>query len=238
VTPALYYLVPSLKDSLQIEDPALPKDLFDPTLWQSSIIETLAEFIRLHGQKAMNQSERRAMARELFAAMLGAGKNHRQRLDQLNLNHAGLNSDHWLCIVGVNSDTRVRLRVIKSAPSPEFAFNPADIANQWDSADAAEKRLTGDGTVPFDGAIPKFLPYESLVCIRPQDFSFLEVADRLALSAAGFHGILPNMNMLHRLIVRFFTGAADTRNTTWGRPPPGVAPENWAPPLPLQQSRD
>jgi hypothetical protein len=40
------------------------------------------------------------------------------------------------------------------------------------------------------------------------------------------------MDMLHRLIVRHFTGRPDTRGNTWGRPVPGVS--NWQPPLALE----
>jgi hypothetical protein len=50
---------------------------------------------------------------------------------------------------------------------------------------------------------------------------------------AGFHGILPNMDMLHRLIVRHFTGRVDSRGNTWGRPVPGV--KRWQPPMPLRR---
>ena len=92
--------------------------------------------------------------------------------------------------------------------------------------------MTGDGTVPFAGAVPRFLPYESLVCVRPQDFGYWEIWDRATTEIGGFHGILPNMNMLHRLIVRHLTGRPDRHGNTWGRPPPGVTAEAWDPPVP------
>jgi hypothetical protein len=60
------------------------------------------------------------------------------------------------------------------------------------------------------------------------------VQDRLTSAAAGFHGILPNMDMLHRLIVRFFAGKPDGHKNTWGRPAPGVAAARWKPPLKLE----
>jgi hypothetical protein len=80
--------------------------------------------------------------------------------------------------------------------------------------------------------VPLFLPYESLVCITPSGFGFWEVADKVAMQAGGFHGILPNMNMLQLLIARFFTNRPDKHDATWGRPAPGVT--KWAPPLPLK----
>ncbi len=37
------------------------------------------------------------------------------------------------------------------------------------------------------------------------------------------------MNMLHRLVVRHFTGRGDPRGNTWGRSAPGVSEADWAP---------
>jgi hypothetical protein len=94
-------------------------------------------------------------------------------------------------------------------------------------------RSTGDGTVPFEGALPGFLDETDIVCVTPEDFGYWEVQDRALASLAGLHGILPNMNMLHRLLVRFFTGAPDRRDNTWGRSVPGVTKSQWNPPLKL-----
>jgi len=35
-------------------------------------------------------------------------------------------------------------------------------------------------------------------------------------------------------LARFFTGRSDAHGNTWGRPAPGVQPEEWKPPLPLK----
>ena len=44
------------------------------------------------------------------------------------------------------------------------------------------------------------------------------------------------MNMLHRLIVRFFTGRPDEHGNTWGRRPPYLDPgKEWLPPLELAE---
>jgi hypothetical protein len=97
----------------------------------------------------------------------------------------------------------------------------------------AARRNTGDGTVPFDGAIPGFLKVENLICVTREDFGYWEVQDRFLTSQAGFHGILPNMNMLHRLIVVHFSpeakGRPDKYKNIWGRPAPGVTRDAWAP---------
>jgi pimeloyl-ACP methyl ester carboxylesterase len=232
LTPALYYLAPSF-GAVDI-DPGLPQtNLFDLALWQPSIVDTIAEYIRLHGRAALAAGPRREMARSILDRMLTAARDHRHILDTLDLAAAGLATTDWLCVIGVDAETRIRVQVSKNGQNPEFTFRLADRANHWGDAAANIRRQTGDGTVPFEGAIPKFLPYESLVCVSPADFDpWAEIGDRLELKVVGFHGMLPNMNMLQRLIVRFFTGGRpDSRNTTWGRPAPGVAA--WAPPLPL-----
>ncbi len=48
-----------------------------------------------------------------------------------------------------------------------------------------------------------------------------------------FHAVLPKMSLLHRLIVRFLTGADNPYQNTWGRRIPGVS--DWCPPLALQE---
>ena len=75
VTPALYYLVPSFAAGLQI-DPGLPQtNLFDQRLWQPSIIDTIAEYIRLNGRDpARTLAQRREIAGQLFKAMLDAAR--------------------------------------------------------------------------------------------------------------------------------------------------------------------
>ncbi|MBL28868.1 MAG: hypothetical protein CMM50_15100 [Rhodospirillaceae bacterium] len=236
MTPALYYLVPSFANGLDVP-PSLPQTLFDPAVWQPSILTSLEQYIRLHGLEGGNQRARTAQARSLFATMLTAASDHRQRLDGLNLPDAGLETNDWLCVVGVDSVTRVRLHVKRKGQAAEFDFRSDDRANLWgdEKAPTSEWGFTGDGTVPFEGAVPKFLDRANLVCVTPDDYGYWELSDRATTKLAGFHGILPNMNMLHRLIVRHFTGRPDRHGNTWGRPAPGV--EAWAPPLDLHNKQ-
>jgi hypothetical protein len=131
----------------------------------------------------------------------------------------------------VDAETRVRLEIRKPGGKSVFRLHSKDRENRWQSSDPAERRLTGDGTVPYEGAVPPFLSEDRLVCVTPGDYGYWEVQDRGLATLAGFHGILPNMNMLHRLIVRFLTGKPDKYKNTWGRPAPGVAA--WQPPLAL-----
>ncbi len=128
---------------------------------------------------------------------------------------------------------------------PYFELTKDDRLDKWDKDDKGPedykinkkyketRMLTGDGTVHFKGAVPEFLPYESLVCVTPEDYGYWELVDKVTTKAAGFHGILPNMNMVHRMLVRHFTGKGDTRKNTWGRPAPGVSADDWTPPLKL-----
>jgi hypothetical protein len=94
--------------------------------------------------------------------------------------------------------------------------------------------LTGDGTVPFEAALPNFLKLENIVCVTPEDYGYWEVQDTLVANVAGFHGIMCNMDMLHRMVVRHFSGRPEVGGNTWGYPAPGVTPENWKPPLSLR----
>ena len=87
--------------------------------------------------------------------------------------------------------------------------------------------------MPLEGALPAFLKETDIVCVSPGDFGYWELQDRATTELGGFHGILPNMNMLHRLLVRHFTGKPDPRGNTWGRPAPGVKPGDWNSPLKL-----
>ncbi len=232
VTPALYYLVPSFKNGIEVPE-GVPDSLFEVGAWQPSIIQSIKEWIRLKG---LPERDPMTLAEQIFSNMLTFGKTHRQKVDTFKLSDAGLSTDRWLAVVGVDSITRVRLKIVKNGRFPEFDFSSSDRDNKWFPANITDPqcRLTGDGTVPFEGAVPKFLAPENLVCVTPGDYGYWEIGDKLLTEVGGFHGILPKMNMLHRLLVRFFTDAPDKRDNTWGRRAPGVAEGQWKPPLQLK----
>jgi hypothetical protein len=219
-------MLASFDDGLIRDDPGLPASLFDPAIWQPSVVDTLGEFIRLHG---LGRVDPHTQARALFTGMLASAARHRGRIDSLDLGKCGLSPERWLCVVGVDSETRVRLRVVRRGASVGFDFRSEDRRNEWERTDPKARRLTGDGGVPFDGAIPKFLPLESLVCVTPADFGYWEVQDKLFAAVAGFHSIMANMDMLHRLIVAHFTDRPPQHDNIWGRPAPGVTA--WKPPI-------
>lgn len=230
LTPALYHLLPSFRGSVQSET-GLPNTLFDSKLWQPGVVDSIATFAR---RKGLPGAPPKRAAEALFRAILAEARRHDRTVKTFDPAAAGLSKRDWLAVVGVDSETRVGLKVIRRNGKPHFDLSSELRMNRWGDPDPSEQVRTGDGTVPYKGAIPPFLGAENLICVTPDDYGYWELADKAATKLAGFHGILPNMNMLHRLITRFFTGKSDRNKNTWGRAAPGVGAEDWDPPLPLR----
>ncbi len=228
VTPALYHLIPSY-DGAAIPPAGLAPDMFSPEIWQPEIVEALTSFVRINGLTPQNAA---TQAPDLFKALLTKARQHRTRIEGLKLASAGLSEKDWLCVAGVDSETRVRLRINRdSANKIAFDLSSEERLNQWGDTDPSKRVNTGDGTVPLLGAIPGFLPLNSLVCIRPGDFSYYEAGDIALAKFAGFHGILPNMDMLQRMVVCHLKGNPSAKGI-WGRPMPNLpAGTAWNPPI-------
>ena len=235
LTPSLYHLVPSFENSLRLvgEHKIENANWFNPDCWQSSIVNSISDYISEYeiSLKANN-------SQEFFGSLLRTAQKHRSKIDHLNLENAGLEANDWLCVVGVGAKTRVNIpvrRILDKRSNNykvEFDLRGSNRKNLWGKESTSkERRLTGDETVPFEGAIPKFLSYNKLVCVTPDDFGNWEIGNRLYTSLGGFHSIMPTMNMLHRLIVRHFTGRINRYKNTWAYPPPEVTVENWKPPI-------
>jgi len=233
LTPSLYHLLPEIEGGLEIDDPNLPKSLFDAGLWQRGVIDSISEFVRL---LAVSKTDRQLQTQTLFNNLLQSAQTHRNRLESFQLSKAGLQPEDWLCVAGVDSVTRVRLKIKKTSRGPLFDLSSDYRLNLWrvDPMNQTDWRMTGDGTVPFEAVQPAFLGPENIVCVTPEDFGYWEVQDKVFAAAAGLHAIMPNMDMLHRMIVRHFTGRPDFGGNTWGRPAPGVSNEEWHPPLTLR----
>ena len=230
LTPALYHLLPSFADPDTAAADNLPTDLFHPTAWQPNVVNSIEAQV---GDWDITGSD-------LFRAMLDQAQAHRTRISSLQLapprngdpNGHQIASDDWLAIAGADCKTRVGLRIERDPDgAPRFDLRSDERRNHWDSddTDSATRRQTGDGTVPLAGAVPPFLDESRLVCVTPGDFGYWELRDRVLSGLAGFHGLIPKMNMLHRLILRFLLDKDDSYGNTWGRPLPGVT--EWDPPL-------
>jgi pimeloyl-ACP methyl ester carboxylesterase len=227
VTPALYYLLPSFAGAVIAEE-GCSDDLFRPEAWQPGIRQSLASFLRRYGLAVSGADDPtlQAEALRLLQSMLDGAWRHRKRLERLRLE----DPRQWLCIIGVNEKTRVRMRSRRgSEGQPWFDLSDHDVLNQWAADQPAQRTLTGDNTVPYLGARASFIPTDQVVCVSPQDFGLLEFKDRL-LENVGFHATLPSMNLVQRLVVSHFKGRK--YGDIWGRPAPDLpADEVWDPPI-------
>ena len=232
LTASLYHLLPDIRDAIEVDDPSFPKSFFDPGLWQRNVINSVLAYVQKR-MAVLNQEEK---AQELFAKFLEAAHAYRTRIDNFDLSQTHLENNDWLCVVGVNSNTRVRMRISNANGAPLFDLSSKYRLNEWrkDKTNPSSWRWTGDGTVPFEAALPNFLPLESIVCVTADDYGYWEVQDKLAAGVAGFHAIICNMDMLHRMIVRHFTGRPDIGGNTWGYPAPGVDAKAWKPPIAMR----
>lgn len=226
VTPALYHLLPTFEGALDVAT-GLPDTLFDPGAWQPGIRETLKSYIER--TRLYKKSDVSSAATKLFETLLGEGRTFLDRMNKLQLDQIGMQAKHWLCIVGLNATTRVKLRIERRNNAPYFDLTSDHRVNEWESIEKSKRVLTGDGTVPYLGACPNFLKRENLVCVIPSDFGYWELSDRLLLPFAGFHGLLPKLNLAHRLIVSHLK--SESRKGTWGRKAPD-AKGKWESPIP------
>ena len=214
VTPSLYYLLPSFEKAVTAEE-GLSDDLFLPETWQPGVMQTLASFIRMYG---VGEGAPNEQARALLKSMLDAAWKHSTRIEKLSLSDPKI----WLSIVGLDEDTRVAMRIVKREGKPWFELGEA--RNDWHERTI----FTGDNTVPYLGAQASFIPTEEVICVSPKDFGFSEIKDKL-LETTGFHSILPNMNLVQRLVVSHLKG--EQYGEIWGRPAPDIGSKKWDPPI-------
>jgi hypothetical protein len=220
-TPAVYQLLATFAGSA----PGAPgSGLLDAANWQAGVIDSLAEYVRLHAvDPPATKPALRTRGRQLLQQMLDRTRALRTRAAALDLAQLDLAEETWLSLVGTGAKTREKIRWRATPDGPRFELLPA-------AEDA------GDGTVPIEGAIPPFLPRETIVALRPDDFEVFELKDLALLAAAGFHAQLPNMNLAQRLVVRHLR--EDFRGRVWGRPLPGVPPKTWRPAIPRKSSAE
>lgn len=224
--PALYQLLPSYNGAVE-GDPRQPEpDLFEVDTWktwQRSVLATLREYIRLHRAEITPET--------LLEQYLDAAWRHRRRIRGLDL--GGVLPEGrkgWLAVAGVGSPTRVRVTARTTPREPRW-FNFASPVDQW-SRDRTS-RDTGDGTVPFRGAVPRFLAPANLACVSPEEFDLFELRDKLLARSAGFHGALPTVNLVQRLVIKFLR--RDYSGDVEARAAPGVEEPDWPMPIPVKK---
>ena len=144
MTPALYHLLPESAGSVAPHG-GMPVSFFRPEAWQPNVVQTIEHQVR----------DWEVTGAELFRKMLDEARAHRERVSRLELPDA---ADGWLAMAGVDSRTRVGLRVARDENGfPRFDLRGEERRNEWESDIEGDRRDTGDGTVPLEGAIPPFL---------------------------------------------------------------------------------
>lgn len=250
LTPALYHLLPRFRGAVTA-DPGLGVDLFRAATWQPSVVRTIAEQMRIWGLQGMGRTtdELIPAATELFQRLLDGASAQRARLNSMSLGKVGMTRDDWLAVVGVGEKTRVHLHIQKDPfGQPWFDLHSADRKQGWPDGTVDEHGFitarpvdTGDGTVPYEGAVPPFLAAENLVCLADDDFGYWELRDRWMERGVGsanvsLHSLLPAMNVVEKLVVCHLKGeagqAAPTHPGVWGRRAPDVPDDApWKPPI-------
>jgi hypothetical protein len=171
-------------------------------------------------------ADRRSQAKKILQDMLGSAREHRETVENFKTSNAALTQSDWLAIVGVGEKTRIQLTVDRDRRGPWFIIDESQFVNELDGDNNRSQR-TGDGTVPLPGALPPFLAASKLVCVTEADLGLLELRDRLMVKLGGFHGLLPRINLVQRLVTKHLQPAY--RGRVWGRRLPGS--RSWNPPL-------
>ncbi|MGD2070608.1 MAG: hypothetical protein PVI57_18185 [Gemmatimonadota bacterium] len=243
LTPALYHLIPSFEDAFEA-DGDVSTDLFDAGAWQPGVVATIGEYIRLHGvdpPRSRRGREERGLG--ILQAILDEARTHRELIEGLSPDAAGLTEEDWLCIVGVGEETRVSMTITDRRGDPWFDLGSSARKNGYPVPPRDEEgrfRMkiweTGDGTVPYLGARCSFVPLAKVIAVSDDDFGYWELGDRLVKRLAGLHGMLPEMNLVRKLVVAHLKAEAGQPGRAhpgvWGRRAPDLAfNADWEPPI-------
>ncbi|MBI4666774.1 MAG: alpha/beta fold hydrolase [Nitrospinae bacterium] len=215
--PSVYQLLPDYADAVDAADEGL-KNLFDPNSWQPSVEDTLQTFIDKYSANIN--------PRNLLSTFLQRASNTRAMANsaQVLTNLTG-NSGGWMAIVGLGESTFVSMGSKRdNKGNVRFEYKPK--VNQW--PDGPNPNNTGDGSVPFLGAVPGFLSKNNLVCVSMGDFG-MDVIDWGLAKVAGFHAMAPAMNFVQRLTIKYLTTKPSFYLDRTGSAAPGVT--SWAPPI-------
>ena len=224
VTPALYQFFPSYEGATtDIEGNQV--DMFDASNIQESVIDSLAEFVRLYSVST-RRSERRDRAKAILGDMLANARRHRKNVETFRLSDAGIRRSHWLAVIGIGERTRVQMTINDTPNGSRFLIDETQFVNELNVPGNGIAR-TGDGTVSLAAAIPPFLPSTKPVCVNDSDLEFLELRDRIMVGVGDLHGLLPRINLVQRLISKHLNPRY--RGRIWGRRLPGA--QSWNPPI-------
>lgn len=224
VTPALYQLFPSYTGAT-VDSAGRGVDIFDPANMQASVLESLAEFVRLYSVST-RAGDRRTKAGEILGNMLAWARQHRQSITGFTTTRSSVTRADWLAIVGVGQKTRIQMTVDRDRRGPRFVIGDNQFVNEL-SAGNPDSLRTGDGMILLAAAIPPFLPATKLVCVTEDDLAFLELRDKLLVDVGGLHALLPRINLVQRLVTKHLLPGY--RGEVWGRRLPGAA--SWNPPI-------
>ena len=224
VTPALYQLLPGYPGAV-VNESGNDIDIFSPANMQVSIVDSLAEFVRIYSVDT-RAADRRKRAEAILAEMLEAAKRHRATIRRLGTKATSVAQSDWLVLAGVGQKTRLQLTVERDRRGPRFVVAEHQFVNEL-SPDSPTSRRTGDGTVPLPAAIPPFLPEKNVVCVSEGDLGYMEFRDRILVEFGGLHAFLPRVNLVQRLVIKHFRPSY--RGRVWGRRVPGSS--SWNPPI-------
>ncbi len=218
LTPSLYYLLPTYENAVLGE----MSDIFNDDGWQESVPRTIGEAIaHVKGMEGNEDEVNLMRGKERLRQYLEDAKEYRKRIDNWQIDEKKV-----LVIAGIEEQTRTSVRVNREgrANNKRFSFLGKD-----------ERTGDGDGTVPSKSSIPPFVDQikPPVVCVSPEDFGVHEVRDRGLVMLTGFHEFMPRMNLVIRLLVRFFGDKDDIHKNTWGRWHP--AAEGWNLPFDLER---
>lgn len=225
ILPSIYQLFPGWPGAV-VDREGRDVDVFDPANMQATVVDSLAEFVRLYavGVKAR---DRRAQAERLLADLLAWGRAHRATIAGFRTAQSSVRQADWLVIAGIGQRTRLQVTVDRARGAPRFVIDDAQFVNEL-SPQTPDSLRTGDGTVPLPAALPPFLPASQVVCVAEDDLSFFELRDRLLVEVGGMHGLLPRLNIVQRLVTKHLLPRY--RGEVWGRRVPGAT--SWRPPIP------
>jgi len=223
--PAVYQMIPFYKRAV-ISPQNRSISLLKADNWQRSILESIEEYVRLKSVRHYKSAqERKSHATGILKQMLNEAKMLQDSVQNLNLASAGLKTADWLAIIGIGEKTLNRLTIEGLPDNPRFQIIADRYEEEWQKNKLS--RRTGDGTVALKGALPPFIDANQAVCVCKNDFSFYEIGDQLLGAVTTLHAMLPNLNLVQRLVLKHLRPKFNGK--VWGRRVPGAA--TWNPPI-------